>query len=375
MSKRKTQDAYVKELEIKNPTVKLSGQYINNRTPVEHYCEVHDIYWNATPNSVLNGSGCKQCGNEKIGNALRKSEDQYTKELLLYNPTIKLVGKYKDANTPTEHYCEVHGVISKIIPFNALRGAGCVRCHGERIGNYRRKLEDEYIAELHIKNPTVMLVGAYINANIPTAHYCEVHQTVWNISPSAALRGQGCQLCKNERIGNALRKSEEQYIEELAVVNPNIVLCGKYQNSRTPTLHKCLIHDYEWSPAPNSILSGHGCPKCNESKGEMRITRWLEQYKINNIPQKRFTNCSDIKPLPFDFYIPELNICIEYQGEQHYRPVNFGGISDEEAYNNFLVVRRHDEIKSNYCDQNNIQLICVPYFEDIDDYLNKNLLI
>ena len=375
MSKRKTQEEYVKELAIKNPTVKLISEYINNRTPVAHYCEVHDVYWDIAPSSALKGHGCKKCCSEKIGNALRKTESEYIKELSLKNPTIKLVGKYIDAKTPTEHYCEIHKVVSKIVPYNAIQGAGCIQCHCERIGSQLRKLESEYVVELSIKNPTVTLVGQYIDANTPVAHYCEVHHIVWDISPSAALQGQGCQLCKSERIGNALRKSEEQYVKELAMVNPNIILCGRYKDSKTPTLHKCLIHNYEWSPVPSNILSGHGCPKCCESKGEMQIARWLEQYKINNTPQKRFVDCSDIKPLPFDFYIPEFNVCIEYQGEQHYRPVNFGGISNEEAYNNFLTTLRHDEIKSNYCDNNNIKLICVPYFEDVSDYLNKNLLI
>lgn len=375
MSKRKTQEEYVKELAIKNPTVKVIGEYINNRMPIMHYCKVHDVYWKISPSDALRGSGCRKCRGEKIGNALRKSKEQYIQELALANPTIKLIGYYIDANTPTEHYCTIHNNVSKIIPYNALHGAGCDQCHAERIGDQKRKSEQEYITELSVKNPTVKLIGTYIDMRTPVAHYCETHQITWDISPSAALQGQGCQWCKNERIGNALRKSEDQYVEELSIVNPNIILCGKYQNSNTPTLHKCIIHNYEWFPTPSNILSGHGCPKCNESKGEVQITRWLEQHKMTNTPQKRFSDCCDVKPLPFDFYISELNVCIEFQGEQHYRPIKFGGISDEEAYNYFLTTQYHDKIKSDYCNLNNIKLICIPYWEDVNDYLNKNLLI
>lgn len=375
MGKRKTREDYIDELAIKNPTVKLVGEYINNRTPTTHYCEIHNIYWDISPNNALCGKGCKKCCSERIGKALRKSEAQYVQELALSNPTIKLVGTYIDANTPTEHYCEIHKVASEITPYNALHGAGCVKCHFEKIANQKRKQQDEYIAELSIKNPTVKLVGTYINARTPIAHYCEIHQIIWNISPCAALQGQGCQQCKNERIGDALKKSKEQYINELSIIHPNIVLCGEYLNANTPTPHRCLIHDYEWCPTPGNILSGHGCSKCNESKGELQITLWLQQNKMIGIAQKRFCDCCDIKPLPFDFYIPELNVCIEYQGEQHYRPINFGGISDEDAYNNFLITQRHDEIKRNYCIKNNIKLICVPYWENVDKYLNQNLLI
>lgn len=375
MSKRKTREEYINELAIKNPTVKLIGEYINNRTPTTHYCEVHDIYWEISPGNALRGSGCKKCCGKKIGNALRKSESQYIQELSLNNPTIKLIGTYVDAKTPVDHYCEVHKIISKIIPYNALHGAGCVKCHFEKISNLRRKPQDEYIEELCVKNPTAKLIGTYINAYTPIAHYCEIHKIVWSISPSAALQGQGCPQCKNERIGNALRKSEEQYIKELSIINPNIVLCGEYQGADKPTLHRCVVHNYEWSPTPGNLLSGHSCPKCNESKGEAQITLWLQQNKMISVPQKRFDDCYDIKPLPFDFYIPESNTCIEYQGEQHYRPVNFGGISDEDAYNIFLKTQHHDEIKRNYCVDNNIKLICIPYWVDVNEYLNKYLLI
>lgn len=375
MGKKKTQEEYVKELAIKNPIVKLTGEYIDFHTPTMHHCETHNVFWNISPGNALRGSGCKKCRGEKIGNRFRKPIDQYVRELELNNPTIKLVGEYIDANTPTEHYCEVHKIVSKITPSNALHGAGCVECHHERIGDRLRKPEDIYIAELSVKNPTVKLAEKYINATTPVSHFCEIHHVFWDISPYAALQGQGCQSCKNERIGNALRKSKEQYIEELSIVNPNVILCGEYINTNTPTLHKCLIHDYEWTPLPANVLNGHGCPKCNESKGEAQIAQWLKCHQIINTPQKRFADCAGIKSLPFDFYLSDLNICIEYQGEQHYRPVNFGGISDEEAYNNFLTTQRHDKIKSDYCSMNNIKLICIPYFENVNDYLNKNLLI
>ena len=375
MSKRKTREEYIKELDVKNPAVKLVGEYVNNRTPTMHYCEIHNVYWPISPSNALKGKGCKYCRGEKIGNALRKSKEAYIQELSMTNPFIKLVGDYVNANTPTDHYCEIHKINSLIIPYNALHGAGCVKCHFEKLADQCRKTQDEYITELAIKNPTVKIVGEYVNADTPTRHYCEIHQVFWDISPSAALQGQGCQNCKSDRIGDALRKSEEQYVEELSIVNPNIALRGKYKGASAQTPHECLIHSFLWTPAPTSILRGHGCPKCNESKGERQITFWLEQNKMINIPQKRFIDCCDTKPLPFDFYIPDLNVCIEYQGEQHYHPVNFGGISDEEAYDNFVKTQRHDEIKRNYCIANDIKLICIPYWEDIDEYLNKNLLI
>ena len=375
MSKRKTQEEYIKELAIKNPTVKVIGEYINNRTPIIHYCEIHDVYWNTPPNSVLKGCGCKQCCGEKIGSVLRKSKQRYIDELAIKNPTLKLVGEYVNSNTATEHYCEIHKTISLIKPSNALNSNGCWMCGVDNRSNQKRKTQDEYISELSLKNPTVKLVGEYIDSRTPVEHYCEIHNITWNITPYAALRGDGCWKCCNERIGNTLRKSIDQYTEELKEIHPNIILCGEYVNSSTPTLHKCLIHDYKWYPTPGNLLSGSGCPKCKESKGEKKISAWLKQNKITFASQYSFDDCKDKKALPFDFYIESLNICIEYQGEQHYRPVNFGGISNEEAFKNFKITQFHDQIKVEYCKNNGIKLICIPYWEDTEEYLNKNLLI
>ena len=62
--------------------------------------------------------------------------------------------------------------------------------------------------------------------------------------------------------------------------------------------------------------------------------------------------------LRFDFYIKELNVCIEFQGIQHYKPINyFGG---ESRYNSQV---KKDNIKVNFCNENNIKLIRIPYFE------------
>ena len=375
MAQKKTKEQYINELTIKNPNLELVGDYIDAKTKTLHRCKKHNVIWNVSPDKALHGSGCQQCLKEKIANKNRKLEDDYIKELAVKNPTTKLCEKYINNKTPVKHYCTTHSVFWDIAPGNALQGKGCSFCCKERISMALKKSEEEYILELAIRNPTVKLCGEYIDTDTLTEHYCEVHQTIFNIRPSHALRGCGCKKCHNDRLPQRQPKPETQYINELVKIHPHIILVGKYVNSITPTLHECLIHHFKWKPTPGNLLTGKGCPKCNESQGEKQITLWLQRYYIVNIPQKRFVDCRDIYTLPFDFYIPELNICIEYQGEQHYRPVNFGGISDEEAYNNFLKTQYHDEIKRNYCVDNNIKLVCVPYWEDVDEYLNKNLLI
>lgn len=102
--------------------------------------------------------------------------------------------------------------------------------------------------------------------------------------------------------------------------------------------------------------SSCGCLK--ESKGCNIITNFLDKNKILYIKEYKFSDCKDIRPLPFDFYLPDYNICIEYDGQQHFRPVqSWGG---EKTFQN---TKKHDKIKNQYCKNNNIRLIRIPYWD------------
>jgi len=88
------------------------------------------------------------------------------------------------------------------------------------------------------------------------------------------------------------------------------------------------------------------------SKGERKIMTYLDKMNIEYIAEFRIDDCKDQITLPFDFYLPKYNLCIEFDGEQHYRPIEyFGG---EKKFNNQL---RRDYIKDMYCLDNKISLI------------------
>lgn len=93
---------------------------------------------------------------------------------------------------------------------------------------------------------------------------------------------------------------------------------------------------------------------CIKSKGEEKIIQILIQNNISFIKEKTFNTCKDEKELPFDFYINNKYI-IEYDGKQHYDP--------KHAWNSFRYeqTKKHDEIKTQWCKENNIPLIRIPY--------------
>lgn len=101
------------------------------------------------------------------------------------------------------------------------------------------------------------------------------------------------------------------------------------------------------------------------------ISYFLNIKNINYFPQYKFQNCKKIRLLGFDFYLPDYNLCIEYQGEHHYRPIDFAGKGEEWAEKEFKNNQIKDQIKRDYCKENGINLLEISYWEfnNIDNIL------
>ena len=115
------------------------------------------------------------------------------------------------------------------------------------------------------------------------------------------------------------------------------------------------------------LLDGHGCGVCTKSKGEEYIKLYLDNKKINNIREYRFDDCIGIKrKLPFDFYLPDYNMCIEF----HTTLQTCWNIWRVEK---FKEQQTNDNIKREYCKKNNIYLLEISYkdIESISEILNK----
>ena len=116
---------------------------------------------------------------------------------------------------------------------------------------------------------------------------------------------------------------------------------------------------------------GQGCPICNISKGEYRVINFLEKNNIKYIRQYSFNNCKYIKKLQFDFYLKDYNLLIEFDGKQHFTKKSLFIRTIED----FKERQRLDEIKTNYCKENNINLLRIPYTEidNIESILKDNI--
>lgn len=169
-----------------------------------------------------------------------------------------------------------------------------------------------------------------------------------------------------------VKKTTESFIMEANQVHDFKFDYSKvnYINSQTKIIIICKIHG-EFSQIPTSHLQGHGCSFCMESNGEKEIAKFLKKYKINYSREHKFKECVGKRyMMPFDFYIPSIRTCIEFDGKQHYEPVeHFGGLK---AYEQLKI---NDKIKSDYCEDNYISLIRIRYdqIDSIYQILYDNL--
>lgn len=147
------------------------------------------------------------------------------------------------------------------------------------------------------------------------------------------------------------------------------VISDTYINNKTHLIFKCP-KDHTFPMRFDHFKNGTRCPFCRESKGEKDILKYLDKHDIKYIRQYRYEDCKDTRTLPFDFYLPDYNTCIEYDGELHYKTIDFYG-GDEELKKQ----QCRDNIKTHYCKNNNIKLIRIPYWElkNINKILSENL--
>lgn len=180
--------------------------------------------------------------------------------------------------------------------------------------------------------------------------------------PNNHLKGYGCEKCYH----NKLMSNTDDFIEESKEIHGDLYVYSAttYSGCYEKVVITCRKHG-DFEQRADSHKQGRGCPICNNSKGERDIRIFLEEHNINYETQKKFENCKNIFALPFDFYLTDYNVCIEYDGEQHFRPMGFSG-----GKSGFERVRVNDKIKNNFCNENEIKLIRIKFTENVLDILS-----
>jgi len=217
----------------------------------------------------------------------------------------------------------------------------------------------------------------YLKAQIKVDIKCREHD-IFQQTPNDHLSGYGCPVCGTERTAASKRHNTEEFIIKAKTMHPSYDYSKTiYVNSVTKVEIVCPKHGSFFS-SPDKFLgtrstannNGTICPKCAcaISVGERNIMRALDDLGLNYEREKIFVgliNPTTNRKLRYDFFIPSLNLIIEYDGEQHFRPINIKGIFREQediqaAYDKGVM---RDQIKTTFALENGFNLLRISYFE------------
>jgi len=155
---------------------------------------------------------------------------------------------------------------------------------------HRRKTHSDFINEVfaQVENEYSIL-GEYVNAKTKLKMKHNICNHTWEIDPDKFLQGRRCPECSIKQRTEEATKNHEDFVKELfELVKEEYKVVGKYMTSREKIEMKHNVCNHTYSVYPYSFLAGKGsrCPHCNESKGEQKIRKWLQEKNINYEPQK-----------------------------------------------------------------------------------------
>ena len=344
----------IKQAFEKEGYVLLEEKYLGSNVKMRYICSQghnHEMCWD----NFKQGKRCPDC--QRVKNSKSRKKDFNIIEHSFEQEGYTLITKeeeYKNASTKLYYICQKRHKHS--ITWNSFNnGNRCPECAKE---NTRLKLKLDFsIIKQEIEKEGYILLSTdedYINNTsklkmiCPEGHKCE-------ISWSNFQQGKRCRECaikdkaKKQRIDfNIIQKAFEK---------EGYILLSKeeeYKNKDSKLLYLCdkgHKNITNWS----NFNSGCRCPKCNSPKGERKIIKYLESNNISFIHDKNIWNENDLRP---DFYLPSYNLVIEFDGIQHFEPVeHFGGEK------NFQITQKRDRDKNEYCKKNNINILRIPYWE------------
>ncbi len=337
-------------------------KYVNSTTPVIITCPIHGDYYQRPEAHLNRVHACIKCYNEnrkkmdlvefiRIANELHKFSYTYNKsQLITLDDKICVT-------------CPTHGDFYPIAGHHIRRSGGkapngCSKCASDK----KRITLDEFILKSNIthNNKYDYTKTILTKSSDMVTIICPIHGEFIQ-DASNHMHSRGCRLCNSNPMDTdkfkelANKKHGNRYSYDKTI----------YIGNKKKLIIECKLHG-EFKQTPYSHLSGSGCPICRQSHKETFISNILTNLNIKYLPQYRFSECKYKKPLPFDFYLPDLNICIEYQGEQHYYPANIWK-GDEKTV---ALQQLRDSIKKEYCKLKGIKLVEIKYTVTDDEIIS-----
>lgn len=325
--------------------------------------------YEVVPHSFVTcGRRCAKC--RKLSQT--KTEDQFKKEIQdLVGTEYVFLESYKQDKTKILCKHSRCGHEYLVNPRSFLNGSRCPKCGKEANRLKQTKTHEEFVSEIHaLVGNEYTILEDYTNTNTKIMIRHNTCGREYSVRPDSFIRGARCKPCRSKQMSIDNTKTTDQFSREVEnLTNGDYELVGNYANVKTKVSIKHNTCGFEYEVYPFLFQRGRRCPRCNKSKGEKLVEYVLQNMGIEYETQVTFEDLKRINNLSYDFYLPKYDILIEYQGIQHYQPVEiFGGEPQ------FLVQQHSDSIKKEYALENGYDLVEVPYTADTYLTVQKCLL-
>lgn len=303
----------------------------------------------------------------KLGNELHNNFYDYTDFI------------YRGKNVKGVINCPIHGPFSQTpnVHVRSIRPSGCPLC---AIENKRVSFEEFVKRARSIHGDDYEYNQSdYIDMKTDMNMYCKKHDYIFKQTPNNHVHKTNptkCPLCASEIVIQKNRKTFDDFLVDAHKVHGENYDYKRedYVNAITKIEIFCKKCGKYFRQTPHQHLSGKGCPHCKRSLMEERISLILDKEQIIYNEQKTFDWLKYRQRQYLDFYLPDYNVAIECQGEQHFKPVDFSHKKDiNNAEKRFILNQKRDENKRKLCEKHNIHIYYIIYNENINKRINDIL--
>ena len=377
--KKKTTENIIEELKkVYNETLDYSKlNFVGSNKKFCLICPKHGEFW-VRYDHIIHNEGCPFCKKEKEIEIKWKEYIQRAKDIHGNKYSYNKNG-FKNIMSKIEIVCPIHGSFYQTLNAHINNKQGCEKCyHDSKIGKYKMTTEEfiKRAREVHgdkYDYSQTVYNGLKEKINI----ICPKHGEFWQVAYDH-LRGFKCKKCKYENNTD----TTEEFIEKARKIHGDKYDYSKvkYINNHTEVCIICHKKDEfgnehgEFWIKPSFHLMYMGCHKCNIKRLEKEVENALKENGIQYIWQTNYKTFSWLGKQSLDFYLPDYNIAIECQGEQHFKPKEYFG-----GEKRFREQIERDTRKKELCIKNNINLLYfthkkeTPYqcINTIDDLIKK----
>ena len=218
MSKRKTHEEFMLEIQNLSPHYTIIGRYTNCKTKIKCKCNICGNEWYAIPNNLLKGQSCVICANKRSGDKRRKSNEQFLYELSKISNTITPLEEYKGALVKIRVRCNCCSNEWPVEPHSLLSGKGCNICSSKLGGIKQRKTHEQFLMEVNELHLSLIINTKYVDSWTEVNCTCKRCNNTFNAKPVNLLSNKGCPFCSlshgEKRISKVLQDNCIDFIPQ-----------------------------------------------------------------------------------------------------------------------------------------------------------------